>query len=303
MQNRPKELWTGGDMIQLEKTQEALELLGLDVSFNGQPLFTPALYLQTFDIVHLWNFSMEWTRYQVWAATKHKRKIVCSMIYHETDKFISYDDQQIMIDACHAFIFLSQGELERAKRHLQIPEDKIHIVENGIDTSWFNKPDKNKHGDYVLTVGRIEDAKGQLATSKACKNLGIQYICAGQIMDEKIAKSIQDNGGILFGNASPDELRTLYAHAQCVVLASMHEIFPLCVMEAGAQGTNIVLTKGSEWKDIPGVELCTFNNVASIQKAIEKSILKPKNKAFQKKLKEMTWESVAKRINNIYNNI
>lgn len=303
-QNRPKEQWQGGDMIQLEKTQQALLDKGIEVYFNDEPLFSPALLLQTFDIVHTWNFSMEWTKFQIWAAKKHGRKIVCSMIYHETDRFVEYDLQQIMLDACDACIFLSQGEVERVKRHLKIDESKIHIIPNGIDAWWFNPTtEKNKHGKYVLTVGRVEGAKGQLAVSEACKQLGIKYLCAGEIIEADIAKKIHENGGVILGKLTPEGLKPLYKHAKAMVLASQHEIFPLSVMEAGSQSTNIVLTEGSEWKDIPNVELCKFGDVESIKSAIEKAISKPKNTEFRDKLKTMTWSSVADQILSIYSKI
>ncbi len=290
-------------MIQLEKTMEAIADK-VDVEFNDQPLFTPALLLQTYDIVHLWNFSMEWTKYQLWAASKHKRKIVCSMIYHETEQFIPFENQQIMIDSLDAYIFLTEGEVERAQRHLKLDPKKIHIIPNGIDKWWF-KPtkEKNIYGDYVLTVGRIEDAKGQIATAKACKALGITYLCAGEIIDPGTAQLVKDAGGVLLGKKTMEQLKPLYKHAKTVVCASMHEIYPLVVMEAGSQGTNIVLTTGSEWKAIPNVEMCEFDNVQSIKSAIEKAIKKPKNKEFQDMLKKMTWKDVGNQVLQVYKSI
>lgn len=304
MQNRPKGQWTGGDWVQMEHTMVELGKLGLDITVNDQPLFTPALLLQTYDIVHTWNFSMEWTKYQIWAATRHGRKIVCSMIYHETEAFIPYEHQQIMLDACHACIFLSQGELERVKRHLTIDESKVHIIENGIDEWWFEPTkEKNFHGDYVLTVGRIETSKGHLEVAQACKELGIKHICVGEVVEPAYRDALKASGSVLLGVKTREELKPLYKHAKAFVLASMHEIFPLVIMEAGSQGTNVVLTSGSEWKDIPNVELCEFGNVQSVKETIEKSIVKPKNLKFKNKLKKMTWKDVALQVKEVYEKI
>ncbi len=303
-QNRPKNIWQGGDWVQMENTMVALGKLGVDVSVNEQPLISPALILSTFDIVHLWNFSMEWTKWQIWAAARQHRKIVCSMIYHETEAFIPYEHQQIMLDTCDACIFLSQGEVERVRRHLKIDDSKIHIIENGIDEWWFEPTTKkNNYGKYILTVGRIETSKGQLAVAKACKELGIRYLCAGQVIEHAYAEEVIKAGGELLGPMNKEQLKPLYKHAKSVILASQHEIYPLTIMEAGSQGTNVILTETSEWKDIPNVELCKWNDVESIKQAIEKSLLKKKNLEFKNKLKKMSWANVAKSILEIYKQI
>jgi len=299
-QNRPRHQWIGGDVVQMDNTMVELGKMGLDISFSDKPLFQPALLLQDYDITHLWNFSMPWTKFQLWSAKRHGLKVVCSMIYHETDAFIPYDQQQVMLDNLDAAIFLSEGEIERVRRHLNIRDEIIHIIPNGIDPIWFkDTKEKNKYGDYVLSVGRIETPKGQLAVSKACKELGIKYVCAGEIVEDAIAKEIKKNGGILLGSCSKEELKPLYKHCKAFVLASKHEIFPLTVMEAGAQKANIVLTETSEWKP-EEVELCEFDNVKSIKKAIQTQIAKKKTDTFKKKLEEMTWTNVAKEVAKIY---
>lgn len=304
MQNRPKSQWIGGDMIQLEKTMEQIKKGGTEIYFNDQPLFTPAILLSDFDIVHMWNFSMEWTRWQLWAAKKHGRKTICSMIYHDTEAYSSYAEQQIIADNMDAMIFLSEGEVARARKHLTIPDEKIHIIPNGIDAYWL----KTKRQDwikkeYVLTVGRLDGTKGQLETAIACKNLGIEYVCVGEVMDTEYAKSCEENGAYLIGSLPHKELIPVYDNARLFVLASAGEIFPLSVMEAGARGLNSVVTDKCEWKDIPNVEWCKWGDADSIEKAIKKAMNKGINFEFQAKLKSMTWEKVAKQVMKVYESI
>jgi len=304
MQNRPKGQWIGGDQIQLEKTMIALEQAGVDVSFNDQPLFTPAILLSDFDIVHLWNFSMLWTKYQLWAAKRQGRKIVCSMIYHPTEAFIPFEYQQIMADNLDAMIFLTEGEVERTKRFLDIPDDKIHIIPNGIDSYWLTTPKQKYHlKDYVLTVGRLDGSKGQLQVAMACKKLGLKYICAGERNDESYAKRVEAQGAILLGAVPHKDLIPLYDNAKLHVLASAAEIFPLCVMEAGARGINSVVTNTCEWKDIPNVTWCTYADKDSIEKAITHVLAVKKNKKFKTKLKDMTWDAVGKQVLEVYKQI
>lgn len=302
-QNRPKHHWLGGDMIQLEKTMDAVKDK-IDGTFNDQPLFTPALLLQMYDIVHLWNFSMEWTKYQIWAASRHKRKIVVSMIYHDTEAFIPYANQQIMADACDALIFLSKGEVVRARKHLTIPDEKIHIIPNGIDSFWLTKKAKKTKGEgYVLTVGRIDGTKGQYETALACNQLGFKYVCVGEILDEEYARQCRIAGAELVGKKTHEELIPIYDNALMFVLASSTELFPLSVMEAGARGLNSVVTDTCEWKDIPNVEWCKWQDTDSIKDAISRTFTKESNKEFQKKLKTMTWKSVGNQVLQVYKKI
>lgn len=303
-QNRKKTQWIGGDVIQMEKTMDALTDLNVYVSFNDQPLFTPALLLSMYDIAHLWNFSMPWTKFQVWAAKKHGLKIVCSMIYHETEAFIPYDQQQIMIDACDALIFLTEKEVDRARRHLTIPDEKIHIIPNGIDEFWLKeKKQITDEQGYILTVGRLDGSKGQLETAMACKRLGVPYFAVGEVLDVNYAAQCMTNGAKLLAPRPQKDLIPLYDNAALFVLASSTEIFPLSVMEAGARGLNSVVTTTCEWKNIPNVEWCEYKNVDSIAEAIDKGLKKKKNTKFKKKLSTMKWEDVGKSVLEVYNKI
>lgn len=302
-QNRNPDQWIGGDMIQLEKTMSALQGK-VDATFSGMPVFVPALLYTDFDIIHLWNFSMEWTKYQLWVAKKHGKKVVCSMIYHDTEAFISYELQQLMADNIDAFIFLTSGEVERARKHLVIPEEKIFIIPNGIDEYWLTTPKQKWHTtEYALTVGRIDGTKGQLETAIACQKLGIKYLCVGERMDDKYALECEKYGAILVPPMTHKELIKVYDNAKVFVLASSTEIFPLTVMEAGARGVNSVVTTACEWKDIPNVEWCNYQDTDSIQEAIAKSIAQKPNKKFINKLKKMTWENVGKQVLEVYKQI
>lgn len=300
LQNRPRDLWVGGDQIQLEKTMEALEKLGHEVEYSGESIYPSAIRYRIFDIIHTFNFSMKWTQIHIGLARMHKKKIVCSMIYHEGEQFVDYKKQQMMVDAAHALIFLSPQELERAERHLTIPKEKVHFIPNGIDPFWF-KPVEVRHAErYVLTVGRIEESKGQKEVAKACKSIGIPYVCVGEVIDEDYAKMCQAFGAVLVPKSPPEELIKWYAGCSAYVLASKAEIFPLSVMEAGAQGAQILLTDKSSWKDIPNVLMVEHGNWKQIKGQLTIALLRPKNLAFKEQLKKMTWENVAKKCEEIY---
>lgn len=300
-QNREPNNWIGGDMVQLEHTLNEMLKRGHTCDFNGQPLITPALRLRLYDIVHTFNFSMIWTKYQIWAAKRQNKKIVCSMIYHEGENFIPYSEQQVMLDSIDAAIFLTEGELERVRRHLTIDDKKVHIIPNGIDEFWFEKQSIDTTIEpYVLTVGRVDGTKGQLETAKACKQLGIKYVNCGEIIDAEYNRKCELFGMASLGPMNKEQLIRFYAGCSVFVLASKKELMPLSVMEAGAQNKPIVLTKNCEW-DIP-VFRCE-NTPDSIKTNISLALMQKNAGKFYDMVKEMTWDKVAAQIEKVYESI
>jgi glycosyltransferase involved in cell wall biosynthesis len=299
--NRPKESWVGGDYVQMERTAEELRKLGVEVDISETPLISPAMKMMEYDIVHVWNFSMTWSKFGVWAGAKWKRKVVASMIYHEGETFVPFPHQQVMLDHTDACVFLSNTEIDRVRRHLKIKESQIHVIPNGIDSFFFKGKRADKQ-DKVLTVGRIEADKGQLGVAKACKELGIPYLCIGSIQDKGYADLLRAEGALLFTSLPQKELIPYYAECKVHALISKAEIFPLTAMEAGAQGCNLVLTTHCEWKP-EGEEYAEYDNVETIKDAITKAMAKPYNEKLKTNLKKMTWKKVAKSVKKVYENI
>lgn len=301
-QNRKKELWVGGDYVQMEKTADEI-VKKHDIEINDQPIYLPAIDYRKFNLIHLFNFSMKWTKLQLALACLHNKPKVCSMIYHESDNFVTYQEQQLMADNLDAAIFLNEGEYERFKRHLKIDEKKVYFVPNGIDSFWFQKVEAKKEKPYVLTVGRIEPHKGQLGVAMACKELGIRYVMVGEDTDQKYKDYCVEAGAEWVGKKKGKNLLKLYAGCSVFALASKAEIMPLVVMEAGAQAKNIVIGNGCEWKDIPNAEWCEWENKESIRQAILKAMAKKRNTELKNKMKTMTWDKVGKMILKIYESI
>lgn len=292
-QNRDSSSWVGGDSIQLEATRKALEELGIKTEFS----FDPVIDIKA-DIVHCFNFSMSWTKYHVWNARQQGKKVVCSMIYHETDEYVSWEIQQAMINEIDKCIFLTQGEIERARRHLTIPDDKVAIISNGIDSWWF-EPVSVTYPSDVLTVGRIDANKGQLAVAKICKKLGLKYVCIGA--GGEYAELVKKEGAIVIPVIGKEELKKYYAGCKVYICPSYKEVMPLTIMEAGSQGKPIVLTSGCEW-DISCFRM-DYNDEDSIERALLKALSSKPDDTFKKQLETMTWKSVALELKKIYETI
>lgn len=300
MQNRPENLWQGGDMIQLRQTAAALERLNVSVEFSDKAVYPVPLLFRGFDVIHNFNFSMSWARYQTWVAKKHKKPLVYSMIYHEGEQFIPYKDQQIMADATDAMIFLTRGEIERVKRHLKIDDAKCHVIPNGVDPFWF-KPigARSEVEPYALTVGRVEPSKGQLDTARACRAIGMRYVMIGQRTDEEYTQACEREGAAHFPSMKPEDLIKFYGQCTVFVLASAAEVQPLAAMEAMAQGAPVVLTEKCEW-ETPNVVRCTPMDADSIQGAIKVAMLRGKNYPAIQEMQTLTWDAAALKIKAIY---
>lgn len=294
--NRPRASWLGGDYVQMEKTADELRKLGCEVDVEDNPLPTPALKMYLYDVIHVWNFSMEWARYAVWAGVSKKLTTVCSMIYHESDNWISYKDQQLMLDSLDGLIFLTEGEKDRVRRHCTLDELKSVTIPNGLDSFWVGKYEK---GDYLLTVGRLEASKGQLAVARVAKRMGLKYKCVGERYDKTYADQVEAEGAELLGKTEDrDRLKEIYKGCLILVVASRAELMPLVVMEAGAQGKQIVLTNHCEWK-VPA-EYVEWNDEISIEDAIKKQLEKGENKELKSMVKGMTWAKTAQDLLKFY---
>lgn len=303
MQNRPEALWQGGDMVQLRKTAAALDRLGVETEYSDKAVYPVPLLFRGFDVIHNFNFSMPWSKYQTWTAKKHKKPLVYSMIYHEGEQFVPYKEQQIMADVTDAMIFLTPGEILRVERHIKIDRSKCHVIPNGVDPFWF-KPYKRQDDmpSFVLTVGRVEPSKGQLAAAEACKRFGIRYVMIGQRTDEEYTRQCEALGAAHLPSMEPKDLVKFYSQCTAFVLASAAEVQPLTAMEAMAQGAQVILTDKCEW-ETPNVLRCTALDADSILEKLRLVQLRGKNLAGIKEMQGMTWDDVAKKLKAVYDTL
>jgi glycosyltransferase involved in cell wall biosynthesis len=304
MVNRPEKNWTGGDFIKLKKVTAELNKLGVRADIlELEKLGMNEWYgVEEYDIVHTWNFSMPWSKYAVWLGGKKKKKVVASMIYHDTEVFIPYNFQQIMMDHMDACIYETESEIERVERHL-VPKNS-YILPNGLDSDWFkDSSEKVPLNDYVLTVGRIEPNKGQLEAALACKELGLAYVCIGEPAVAEYAKEVASAGAVIYPALSQEKLKPWYKDCSVYIQPSSTETWGMAVDEAAAQGAKVVVSTGFERKSIPGAVYCIHGNEESIAHSIRQALSQERDRTFQAQLKKRTWEKYAKELIKIYEEI
>jgi glycosyltransferase involved in cell wall biosynthesis len=153
---------------------------------------------------------------------------------------------------------------ELTKRDLiglyRIPEKKIVVTPNGVDSLF--RPDGHRRNDapYALFVGTLQPRKDPIAALEALALVGgdLRLILVGPDKGSgnearRIASKLGLNGRVEFaGHVEQQELAELYRGAACLVFPSRYEGFGLPVVEAMASGTPVVATATGSVPEIAG---------------------------------------------------
>lgn len=138
---------------------------------------------------------------------------------------------------------------------LGIPEDRLHVVPNGIDPERFTPAGPHRRGDYLLFVGRLVPYKGLevLLDALALAKVRHPLLIAG---DGPLRVPLQAQARRLgldahfLGRVPDKDLPALYRGACLTVLPSVNkqEAFGITLAESMACGTPVVASA------LPGVE-------------------------------------------------
>ncbi len=183
----------------------------------------------------------------------------------------SWMERTAVMDA-DAVIAVSNGAREDVLRSYPIPEERIHVIYNGIDLDEYQKSagvsaltaygvDSNL--PYVLFVGRITRQKGVTNLVDAIQYMpaGTQVVlCAGapdtpEIADEmrrKVDDARKLNPRIVWIEkmVSKPEVIELYSHARVFCCPSIYEPFGIINLEAMACRTAVVASATGGIKEV-----------------------------------------------------
>ncbi len=170
--------------------------------------------------------------------------------------------ERTALEMADAVIAVSTDTRADVLRLFDVPEERIHVIHNGIDASEYRSTDETDvleargidlHRPYVLFVGRVTRQKGIIHLVRAIRHLapGTQVVlAAGQPdtpeiaaeMEAGVAEAQQAHGGVTWIPEMLD-LRTkvqLYSHAAVFCCPSVYEPFGIINLEAMACGTAVV---------------------------------------------------------------
>ncbi len=221
-----------------------------------------------------------------------------------------------------ADIVLVQTKLEaRDLQDTYHVEFKWRLIPNGVGRVFLeNRPTQNPFSfeDYILSVGRIEPRKNQLRIVEAVaslrkswnKDLHLVFVGSKPKLKHfeyvwRFDRLLSENPWILYVPKVPyEEMPAYYQHARVSVSASWFESTGLTSLEASFCGTSVVAS-GERAREYLGdlAEYCYPNDVVSIAQAIRRAYERPSPQVPEKLRQEYTWENVAKKTLEVYEQI
>lgn len=162
---------------------------------------------------------------------------------------------------------------------LRVSSSKIRIVPLGVDAHFFVRDNSGSPFSfpYVLFVGTPQPRKNLERLVSAIDRLAsagqqLRLVVAGS--DGWGAVDLEGRNVTVVGRVTDDQLRTLYRHAKCVALVSLHEGFGLPVLEAMAVGVPVVASTAGALPETAGGAAVLVDpfDVKSIASGIEEAV-------------------------------
>jgi glycosyltransferase involved in cell wall biosynthesis len=170
-------------------------------------------------------------------------------------------------------------------RELQFPESMITMIPNGVDISAWDATTAPERVNHFLFLGRIEPAKGVFELLEAfgavhAKHPQVRLTLAGDgpsrpELEERTAESGVAPYVRFVGRVAYEDLGTLFAEVDCLVLPSYSEGMPLSVLEAAAHRRVLVLSDVGDMRRLFGdnAHICQPRDAQSLAVAMEAAIV------------------------------
>ena len=163
---------------------------------------------------------------------------------------------------------------------LRIPSSRIRVVPLAVEQKFFRRETGAAPFafPYVLFVGSAQPRKNlkrlaQAVARASQRHRDLRLVIAGADGWGNEGNNLGPNV-TLAGKVDDDQLLSLYRHAQCAALVSLHEGFGLPVLEAMAAGTAVVASNVAALPEVSGgaavlVDPLSINSIADgIEEAI-----------------------------------
>jgi len=190
----------------------------------------------------------------------------------------------------HTDVLLPTGNAERLSicRELGVNPECVIVpasVPAGVMTAKEDPSLRERYGgrDFVLSVGRIEDRKNQLALIRACEQLRLPLVIVGSASIDQLkyfedCKQVAGPNTFFVPELEREDLLAHYATAKVHAMASWYELPGLTTLEAAAAGANAVSTNRGSAEDHLG-ELawyCDPSDVRSVADAVRAAYEAPR---------------------------
>jgi glycosyltransferase involved in cell wall biosynthesis len=152
-----------------------------------------------------------------------------------------------VLAAASRVIAVSQFTRRELVDVLDVPEDKIRVVPNGVDDE-FTAEGPVAEGQYVLAVGTLEPRKNLPRLVEAARRSDVELRVVGARGWGGV--EVGGNGVRWLGEVSDEELARLYRGALCLAYPSRYEGFGIPVLEAMACGAPVVTARGTAMEEV-----------------------------------------------------
>src|SRR5437763_7262066 len=176
-----------------------------------------------------------------------------------------------VLAAARSIIAVSEFTRQELIQLLRIPEQKIHVVPNGVENT-FTADGPAADGEYVLAVGTLEPRKNLPRLIEAARRNHVELRVVGARGWGGV--EVAGNGVRWLGEIDDAQLARLYRGALCVAYPSLYEGFGIPVLEAMACGAPVVTSRGGATEEVAGgaAVLVDPEDASSIAAGIEDAI-------------------------------
>jgi glycosyltransferase involved in cell wall biosynthesis len=210
-----------------------------------------------------------------------------------------------------AIIFLTELEAETGKQLWMLDPQKTHIIPNGVREEFIvaGKQEKKEKGEHLLYVATIRDLKRNVEVALAAgrAEVPIKFLGAPYSKTDpyyiKFLEAIKAAAPFAkYQGAAPTikDLINEYQKARGVLLLSKMEGLSLAVLEAGAMGIPVLLSK-RPWATREYGSEVTYANIDNIEREAQ-DIRSFWDKANQlPNIKNvLSWADIAVRLKDVY---
>lgn len=240
-------------------------------------------------------------------STEHGRR---KGIHNDYQKMISSTETWLTREAWRV-ICCSSHMMREVTTTLLVPNDRIDVIPNGIDTSPYEAPyDKDafrarfalKNEKLVLYVGRLVQEKGvgllAEAIPRVLHDIDAKFVIVGEgYMKDQIVKRVDEMGvarkTYIPGFLDTNTVRLLFRTADVCVIPSLYEPFGIVALEAMAARTPIVTTGAGGLGEILEHDMSAFivnPTVESIAGGIKRVL---SNTTYANSLRQIAYDRVS----------
>jgi len=192
----------------------------------------------------------QWLEYRTAAAPPLERFALRASPYH---RYVCEAERRLFAHpALRAVVCNSRMVRAEIERHFGLPPEKLPVIYNGVDLELFRplaRSPSREPGTSFLFVGSGFARKGLATAIRALAGLPKgKLVVAGHDRDARAYGALAGRLGIgarvrLLDGV--EDVRPLYAAADCFILPTLYDPFPNAALEALAMGVPVIVSRRS----------------------------------------------------------